>query len=99
MSSTFERRISRLEQSAGGRDNDELVEHELSEKGKDLLRDVLTGLMPPEELEAMLNERRLVSRSSLPTLSPEGRAQLDETLRALGGDQDDRGRKHDWRMP
>ena len=70
MNRTLERRIRRLEQAAGNRDDDELVEHELSDKSKHLLRTALTGLTPPEELETLLNERRLVPRSCLRPLSP-----------------------------
>jgi hypothetical protein len=97
MNRPLENRIRRLEQAAGDRD-DELVEHEFSDRDKALLRDVLTGLWKPEEIEAIVNERRLVPRSSLPVLSPEGRAQLEQTLRDLDGDQGNSGQKHDCGM-
>ena len=60
MSRAIARRISRLEQASGRRDGDELVENELSDEAKALLRETLTGLWTPEQIEALVNERRLV---------------------------------------
>jgi len=85
MKTTLERRIKRLEQAAGSPDDDELVEHEFSDEGKDLLRAVLTGLTPPEELEVMLNQRRLVPRSRLRPISPEAKAHLEDVLENILG--------------
>jgi hypothetical protein len=83
MGSAIARRIRRLEQRPRSREDDELIEVEFSEEGKDLLRDVLTGLMTPEEIEATVNRRRLIPRSRRPRLSAEGRAILEETLKGL----------------
>jgi len=79
MSSTLERRISRLEQAAGGRD-DELVEYELSDEAKDLLRAALRGLWKPEEIETIVSERRLVPRSCLRPPSAGAGAHLEQAL-------------------
>lgn len=79
MSSTLERRIGRLEQAAGGRD-DELVEYELSDEAKDLLRAALTGLWHSEQIEAIVSERRLVPRSCLRPPSAGARAHLEQVL-------------------
>jgi division protein CdvB (Snf7/Vps24/ESCRT-III family) len=79
MSRAIARRIRRLEQATGSRDNNELVELELSDEAKALLRETLTELgFPPEEIEATVNERRLVPKSLLRPLSPAARAILDE---------------------
>jgi hypothetical protein len=83
MTRAIARRIKRLEQAIGSRDDDELVEYELSDEAKDLLRETLTGLMTPEQIEATVNARRLVPKSCLRPLSPEARAILDETLERL----------------
>ena len=83
MSRAIARRIRRLEQATGSRDNNELVELELSDEAKALLRETLTGLMTPEQIEATVNARRLVPKSCLRPLSPEARAILDETLERL----------------
>ena len=64
MGSTLKRRISRLEQEARSQPV-ELVECELSDEGKNLLRDALTGLMAPDEIEAVVNERRRCRTATL----------------------------------
>jgi hypothetical protein len=83
MSKAIAHRIRRLEQAIGSRDGDELVEYEISDEGKALLRETLTGLMTPEQIEATVNERRLVPKSLLRPMSPEARALLDERLAGL----------------
>jgi hypothetical protein len=83
MGSAIARRIRRLEQATGRRDDDELVGLELSQEAKDLLRDVLIGLMTPEEIEATVNRRQSIPRSRQPRLSPEAQAVLEETLKGL----------------
>jgi hypothetical protein len=83
MGSVIARRIRRLEQTLRSRGDNELIEVEFSEEGKALLRDVLTGLMPREEIEAAVNRRQLIPRSRQPRLSPEGRAILEQTLKGL----------------
>lgn len=83
MSRAIARRIRRLEQATGSRDNNELVELELSDEAKALLRETLTGLRTPEQIEAIVNERRLVPKSLLRPLSPAARAILDKTLESL----------------
>jgi hypothetical protein len=83
MSRAIARRISRLERATVSREDDELIEYEHSDEAKALLRETLTGLMTPEEIEATVNERRLVPKSHLPRLSPEARAILEETLENL----------------
>jgi hypothetical protein len=83
MSSAIARRIRRLEQTPRRRNDDELIEVEFSEEGKALMRDVLTGLLSPEEIEAAVNGRRSFPRSRQPRPSPEGRAMLEETLKGL----------------
>jgi hypothetical protein len=77
----LERRIKRLEQARGAQD-DVLVEVELSDEGKVLLRETLIslGTMTPEEIEATVNKRQLLPRSCRLELSPAGRAKLEETL-------------------
>jgi hypothetical protein len=82
MGSAIARRIRRLEQATGRRDDDELIEVEYSDEGKALMRDVLTGLLSPEEIEATVNRRRSIPRSRRPGLSAEGRA-MEETLKGL----------------
>ena len=83
MTRAIARRIKRLEQAIGSRDDDELVEYELSDEAKDLLRETLTGLWTPEQIEAIVKERRLVPKSLLRPLSPAARAILDKTLESL----------------
>jgi hypothetical protein len=83
MSRAIARRIRRLQQATGSRDDTELVEYELSDEGKALLRENLTGLMTPEQIEAVVNERRLVPKSLLRPMSPKARALLDERLGGL----------------
>jgi hypothetical protein len=83
MSSAIARRIRRLEQTPRSRGDDELIEVEFSEEGKAMLRDVLTGLMTPEEIEATVNKRQLIPRSRQPRLSPAAQAMLEETLKRL----------------
>jgi hypothetical protein len=84
MSKAIARRIKRLEQAISSRDDDELVEYELSDEAKVLLRENLTELMfPPEEIEAIVNRRQLLPKSCLRPLSPAARAILDETLERL----------------
>jgi hypothetical protein len=61
----------------------ELVEYEISDEGKALLRETLTGLMMPEQIEATVNGRRLVPKSLLGPMSPEVRAILDEMMESL----------------
>jgi hypothetical protein len=85
MGSAIAHRIRRLEQTPPSRD-DELIEVEFSEEGKALLRDVLTGLMTPEEIEATVNRRQSIPRSRQPRLSPEAQAMLEETLKCLRGE-------------
>lgn len=63
-SSPIARRISRLERAAAGR-HDEPVEYEHSDETKALLRKPPTGLKMPEEIEAPVNDRRLVPKSLL----------------------------------
>jgi DNA-binding PadR family transcriptional regulator len=83
ISRAIARRIKRLEQATGSRDHDELVEYEISDEGKALLRETLTELMfPPDEIEATVNRRQLLPKSLLRPLSPEMRAFLDERLKA-----------------
>ena len=83
MTRAIARRIRRLEQASAGREDDELVEHEMSDEGKTLLRETLTGLWTAEHIEAIVNERRLVPKSLLGPLSPAARDILDETLESL----------------
>jgi Trp operon repressor len=83
MSSAIGRRIRRLEQATGNRGDDELIECELSDKAKTVMRDVLTGLMTPDEIEATVKRRQLVARSLQRGLSPEAQAMLAETLKSL----------------
>jgi hypothetical protein len=83
MSRAIARRILRLEQATVGREDDELVEHELSDEAKALMREALTGLMTPEQIEVTVNERRLVPRSLLRPLSPKARAILKEMREGL----------------
>jgi hypothetical protein len=83
MGSAIARRIRRLEQTPHSRDDDELIEVEFSEQGKAILREVLTDLMTPEEIEATVNRRQSIPRSRQPRPSPEGRAMLEETLERL----------------
>ena len=78
MSRAIARRISRLEQAKSSRYGDELVEHAFSDGQKDLLRQMWTGLWTPKQIEAKLNERRLVPKSLLRPMSPEMRAMIDE---------------------
>ena len=83
MSRAIARRIRRLEQATGSRDDGELVELELSDKAKALLRETLTELMlPPEEIEATVNRRQLLPKSVVRPLSPEALAVLGERLKA-----------------
>jgi hypothetical protein len=83
MGSAIIRRIRRLEQTPRSRDDDELIEIEFSEEGKALLRDVLTGLMTPEEIEATANRRQSIPRSQQPRLRFEVQAMLEQTLKGL----------------
>jgi hypothetical protein len=83
MGRALARRILRLEQAIAGREDDELVEHELSDESKALLREVLTGLHSPEQIEATINKRQLVPKSLLRPLSPKARAILDEAREGL----------------
>jgi hypothetical protein len=55
----------------------------LPDEVKALLRETLTGLMTPEEIEAAVNERQLVPKSHLLELPPEVQAIVDETLENL----------------
>jgi len=72
MSSAIANRVSRLEKAVGSPD-DELVEQELSDEAKAILRKALrnVGILTPDEIEACVNERRLVPKSQLRPLSPE----------------------------
>ena len=81
MTSALERRLRRLEQARGAQD-DELVEVELSDGAKTILRETLIsfGRLTAEEIEATVNERQLRPRSCRLELSPAGRAQFEETL-------------------
>jgi hypothetical protein len=83
MGSAIARRIRRLEQTPRGLGDDELIEVEFSEEGKALLRDVLIGLMTPEEIEARVNRRQSIPRSLQPRLSPQAQTMLEETRKSL----------------
>ena len=74
----LERRLARLE-AAQGNTND-LVECELSEEEKELLRETWAGLHSPEEIERMVSRKELRPRREL---SPAAREQLADTLDAL----------------
>jgi hypothetical protein len=79
MSSVIANRISRLEKAVADPD-DELVEHELSDGAKAILRQALrnVGILTPDEIEARGNERRLVPKSLLRPLSPEASALFEQ---------------------
>jgi hypothetical protein len=81
MGSAIARRIRRLEQTPRSRGNEELIEVEFSEEGKAILRDVLTGLITPQEIEATVNRRQSIPRSLQPRLSPDAQAMLEEALK------------------
>ena len=72
MSSAIANRVSRLEKAVGSPD-DELVEQKLSDEAKAILRQALrnVGILTTDEIEARVNERRLVPKSLLRPLSPE----------------------------
>jgi hypothetical protein len=74
----LERRLARLEAALGNADD--LVECELSEEGKALLRETWASLYSPEEIE------RIVSRKVLgpQRLSRAAQEQLEEVIAALG---------------
>jgi hypothetical protein len=75
----LERRLARLEATHGNADV--LVECALSDEGKQLLREVLTGLHSPEEIERIVSTKVLGPRGEL---SPAAREQLEEVIAALG---------------
>ena len=79
MSSVLANRIRRLEKEAGGFPDDELVEQELPDKAKNILREALrnVGILTPDEIEACVSERRLVPKSQLSPLSPAAAAVFD----------------------
>lgn len=77
MTATLERRIARLEIAQGNADV--MVEHELGDEGRQLLREVLTGLYPPDRIEEMVSTKMLSPR----TLSPAGKQHLADILDAL----------------
>jgi hypothetical protein len=83
MGSAIARRVRRLEQTPRSRGDDELIEVEFSEGGKAIFRDVLIGLMTPEEIEATVNRRQSIPRSRQPRLSLAAQAMLEETLKGL----------------
>jgi hypothetical protein len=78
MTTDLERRIARLEASQGNADV--MVESELSNEAKVLLREVLTGLYPPDLIEQIVSAKVL---SPPLALSPEAKRQLADTLDAL----------------
>jgi hypothetical protein len=84
MSSAIANRVSRLEKAVGSPD-DELVEVKLSDGLKDCLRGVMRtlGTMSPDEIEARVNERRLVPKSLLRPLSPEASAVFEQARLAI----------------
>jgi hypothetical protein len=84
MSSAIANRVSRLEKAVGSPD-DELVEQELSDEAKAILREALrnVGILTPDEIEARVNERRLVPKSQLRPLSPEASAVFEQARAAI----------------
>jgi len=73
----LERRLARLETAQGNADV--MAEHELSDEGKALLREVLTGLHPPDLIEEMVSTKMLGLRE----ISPAAKRHLEDTLAAL----------------
>jgi hypothetical protein len=84
MSRAIANRVSRLEKAVGSPD-DELVEQELSDEAKAILRQALrnVGILTPDEIEARVNERRLVPKSLLRPLSPEASAVFEHARLAI----------------
>ena len=75
----LERRLARLEAAQGNATD--LVECELSEEGKALLRETWAGLHSPEEIERIVSRKVVGPRGEL---SPAAREQLEEVIAALG---------------
>jgi hypothetical protein len=74
----LERRLARLEATQGNEVG--LIEGELSDEAKELLRSTLTGLHSPEEIERIVSAKVLTPRREL---SPAAREQLEEVIAAL----------------
>jgi hypothetical protein len=77
MTADLKRRIARLELTQGNADI--MVERELSDEGKELLRQILTGLQPPDRIEEIVSMKMLGPRE----ISPAAKEQLEDTLAAL----------------
>jgi hypothetical protein len=77
VTATLERRIARLEIAQGNADV--MVEHELRDEGRQLLREVLTGLYPRDRIEEMVSTKMLGPRE----ISPAAKRQIEDTLAAL----------------
>jgi hypothetical protein len=73
----LERRLARLEAAQGNADG--LIEHELSDEAKVLLRETWAGLYSSEEIERIVSRKVLGPQS----LSPAAREQLEEVIAAL----------------
>jgi hypothetical protein len=78
MTANLERRIARLEATHGFA-ADRMVEQELSDEGKELLRELLTGPRPPDRIERIVSTKVLGPRA----LSPAAKQQLADVLDAL----------------
>ena len=70
MTADIERRIARLEATHGVPDG--MAERELSDEGKAILREILTQLHTPEEIERIVSAKALSSQ----TLSPASEQRL-----------------------
>jgi hypothetical protein len=83
MSSTIERRLSRLEQEADVADDGELIEHEFSDEAKDVMREALRmlGRLSPAEIEAQINRKYYTRCPRVAQLSRVEREQRLLTIR------------------
>ena len=85
MSSVLERRLTRLERAAGGR-SDELMECDMSDEAKDILRTVLAAMgMAPKEIDCV-NQRYLAPCPDAAGLSPVEREQRLLAIRGMVAD-------------
>jgi hypothetical protein len=86
MSSVLERRLSRLEQAVGSR-LDELIECEMSDEAKDILRTVYDAMgMAPGVIEVRVNQRYLTPCDHVADLSPVERQQRLLAIRGMVAD-------------
>jgi hypothetical protein len=83
MSSVLERRLCRLEQAVGS-GPDELIECEMSDEAKDILRTVYDAMgMARGEIEARVNQRYLTPCDHVADLSPVERQQRLLAIREM----------------